>query len=248
MSTAKSRQACIWSIEALLGKSKRAYLWTFTTVDRACPRDVLNRWRSFERKCIREGLRMEGVRVVEPHPGGHGCHIHFVSRRFYDVNLVRTLSSSSGFGRIHVKPVPRHTALYVAKYVTKCRSRLFDDLPEYKGVRIWSCYGVKFASSAWVVRVRDVGSHSPFNRSFALVEGLTGSVWGDVCVADALARGIPYKGSFVRDGLERRRVVPASETRCIRRGRMGFMAKKPAKNADESRPKAKTREPSKHST
>lgn len=144
---------------------------------------------------------MEGVRVVEPHPGGHGVHIHFVSRRFYDVSLLRELAVASGFGRIHVKPVPLHSALYVAKYVTKCRSRLFDEAPEYRGVRIWASYGVKHDKSRpWVVRCRDVVLDSPVNRAFALLGGLTESAYGDLKVCDAICRGLPVSG-LVFDGL-----------------------------------------------
>lgn len=193
MATSKSKIACKWSIDGLIGSRKWVYLWTFTTPERCDVREVLARWGAFLRLCAKRGVRMVGVRVVEPHPGGHGSHIHFVSRSWYPVELLRDLSSRVGFGRIHAKAIPSSSAGYVTKYLTKTECFYEDEKAMFRGVRLWSCYGYKYAKKDFRCRVKDVEHDTLCGRLIRRFSRFSDcSRYGDLKIADALARGLPY--------------------------------------------------------
>jgi len=88
------------------------------------------------------------MNFFEPHPGGHGWHVHAVAVRRYDVRMIRQLATISGFGRIHVKVIPASQAWYVLKYVTKSS---FTRQGETKGRRLWGCSGFRGFPASKVV-------------------------------------------------------------------------------------------------
>lgn len=123
----KSKWACRFSIQHLV-RDSWAYLWTLTTPDEIDLKELSKRWR----KLIYNGFT-PCVRVFEPHTGGHGYHVHFVTAERIDVTVLRTKAENAGFGRIHVKRIPGVHASYIAKYLSKGRSA--------PGVRMWACVG-----------------------------------------------------------------------------------------------------------
>ena len=125
-------------------------MWTFTLPVKMAPKVAACMWRELSRELVRN-LKMWGIRVFEPHPGGHGLHVHAVVSGFYDVNAVRKIASAHGWGRINVVPV--HDPEYVAKYLSKSRRP-----PDWRGIRLWSAFGKKITE--WVPsKVKDIESH-----------------------------------------------------------------------------------------
>ena len=133
----KTRWAVRFSIIQLLAGGAWAYLWTFTTEDKIELPVLADRWNVFRRWLQRAGWQC--VRVFEPHPGGHGWHVHFVTSERLEVNVVRPKAEAAGFGRIHVKRVPGENADYIAKYVGK----RFAGGGRPQGARMWACVGFK---------------------------------------------------------------------------------------------------------
>lgn len=75
-----------------------------------------------------------GLRVFEMHKE-HGLHVHLLTNKRIDVNECRKLSKRSGWGRIHVKRIPKSDTPYLAKYLSKERPEAF------KGWRLWAGFG-----------------------------------------------------------------------------------------------------------
>lgn len=88
---------------------------------------VVEHWNYFLERFGRllGGMPLAGV--IEPHPEGHGYHIHFAVRGFVDVADIRKCWT---YGRIHVAAIkgrkisrrgvaPKIVAGYLAKYVSK---------------------------------------------------------------------------------------------------------------------------------
>ena len=153
----KSAQSCIWSIRSLLADCTVAYLWTFTFRECLPIPEACARWMVLQHELVRI-VGFIGVRVYELHPGGHGLHIHVVTSGRHNVKAVRHFSDASGFGRIHVKPIPAASADYIAKYLTKARRA-----PELKGRRLWACLGFKGS------KVADCELDSPLTREIAKI-------------------------------------------------------------------------------
>jgi hypothetical protein len=150
----KTRWAVRLSIKTLLGDGPWAYLWTFTTEEKIELPVLADRWNQFRRWFQRIGGQC--VRVFEPHPGGHGWHVHFVTAERWDVNEVRPKAEAARFGRIHVKRVPSGRAGYIAKYVGKN----FGDKDQRRGARMWACVGFAGTSAKHVrITTRRLWSH-----------------------------------------------------------------------------------------
>ena len=150
----KTKWAVRLSIGTLLADGPWAYLWTFTTEDKIELPVLADRWNQFRRWFQRTGGRC--VRVFEPHPGGHGWHVHFLTNGRWDVNEVRLKAEAAGFGRIHVKRVPRARADYIAKYVGKRLRNGGSPL----GARMWACVGFEGTSAKHVrITTRRLWAH-----------------------------------------------------------------------------------------
>jgi len=161
MSYFKSRMACEFTLHKLaqnLQGGSRVHLWTFTMPFVYSPRKTASAWSALRRELVRR-LGFWGVRVFELHPGGHGLHVHVVTSGWYDVNAVRILSDSMGWGRIHVKCMDGGVT-YVAKYLHKARRS-----GVLRGLRLWEMFGQAFAG---FVRTRciDVESDTLVGREY----------------------------------------------------------------------------------
>jgi len=124
------------------------FLWTFTTPQKVSLENLGSMWLSFINRPKMRKLPWRAVRFFEPHPGGHGWHVHAVAVSRYPVGTIRLLATISGFGRIHVKVIPASQAWYVLKYVTKSS---FSRSPETRGKRLWACNGFRGYAAAKVV-------------------------------------------------------------------------------------------------
>lgn len=156
-----SKFACERNCERLAERGRSVYLWTFTTADAPEPRECALRWKKAVSQLTR-AIDFFGVRVFEMHPSGHGMHVHLVTSRRFDVNLVRGITTRCGFGRINVKAIPSSAANYVAKYLGKQRACLAVQLP--RGVRAWAIVGRKFFGG--YTRVKDCDEDSPGKREY----------------------------------------------------------------------------------
>jgi len=160
-----------WALKFTLRRFESApcYLWTFTFADVLPYREAARRWSRFCRLVLVRGFGVQGVRVFELHPGGHGLHVHCITRvglRRAQVRAIWAAVSGFGLGRWDIARVAGESALYALKYVQKgSRS------PGLGGVRLWATFG-GFAGC----RARDVSRDTPESRFArkayaALVEG-----------------------------------------------------------------------------
>jgi len=104
------------------------YLWTITLPIVCSTDEFRDRWNRMQIYMRRKGW--SGIRVYELHPGGHGWHVHLVTRSRIDVNEFRIVAHQAGFGRVHVKRIPVSAGKYIGKYLQKS----FEDA--VKGVRL----------------------------------------------------------------------------------------------------------------
>lgn len=89
---------------------------------------------------------MQGLRVVEVHPGtihrpSHGLHFHCLLAPRMNVHVVQKVGKPWGFGRMHVQLADRDSAYYLAKYLTKKGelapgSRRWGTVGGFTGVKI----------------------------------------------------------------------------------------------------------------
>lgn len=151
----KRQLAVEWSVsglsEVLRGDSLR--LWTLTTPDVVDdPVELGRRWSAFNRamadeldRCGRKRVkaaarRWGGVRVSEPHPKGHGWHIHFVTASWLSVDQVRAVAQRCGFGRVHVAKARRGNAKALGAYLAKYLGKSLQ-AGKGTGARMWSVFG-----------------------------------------------------------------------------------------------------------
>jgi len=124
------------------------YLWTFTTPSKVSLERLSFLWTRFmQRKSMRQ-IPWQAMNFKEPHPGGHGWHVHCVAVTRYDVRTIRTLALTSGFGRLNVIKIPADRVWYVLKYVTKSS---LSRTPETKGKQLWGCNGFRGYPASKVV-------------------------------------------------------------------------------------------------
>src|SRR5439155_27132486 len=115
----KSKAAFLFASQTL-GK-QRLYLWTFTFRELLAVKKTRKLWNHLLTLLLREWPNLQGLRVFELHPGGHGLHVHLITNQFIDVNRARELATQAGWGRIHVRPMPSEHSGYLAKYLSKER-------------------------------------------------------------------------------------------------------------------------------
>ena len=142
----RTKGAVALNVHRLLGDRDSGFLWTLTTPEKVELVELSRRWNLFRRWFEARGYRC--VRVFEPHPKGHGWHVHFVTERWLDVRVIRLKAEGDGFGRINVRSIAKRCARYLAKYLGKNFRG-----PRPRGARMWACVGFK-GSSAKNVRVR----------------------------------------------------------------------------------------------
>ncbi len=122
------RETRVWSVLKTFGKS---VFLTLTTPDVVGLPEIRQRWRKFRHDYFRsfpKNKRPRYVMCYEPHPHGHGWHVHVVIERgFLPIGVIRQYSDSAGFGRIHIERVfsdNERMCEYLGKYVCKIEKRV----------------------------------------------------------------------------------------------------------------------------
>jgi len=118
------------------------YFWTLTAkefVPDSWFGNMHSAFMKYMRDAAREGTIHEwwgGVRVFEPHPGGHGLHSHLVLRNRMPWSVVKACAEKAGLGRLNVHPDKVELPLirYLCKYLMKSGSNM-------SGVRRWATVG-----------------------------------------------------------------------------------------------------------
>jgi hypothetical protein len=129
----KSEAAFLLSCDRLATQG-RLYLWTFTFAEVLDLVDTRKKWNHLLTLIRRRWPEACGLRVFELHKE-HGLHVHLVTNKRIDVNQCRELSKRSGWGRIHVKRIPKDKAEYLAKYLSKERPK------SLRRWRLWAGFG-----------------------------------------------------------------------------------------------------------
>lgn len=147
----------IWASALLMEQRDRLRFFTLTVPEHDLPlRIVADRWRSFAntrwwRRLCRKG---DYLIVYEPHPSGHGWHIHALTNFFIPWQELQLMASAVHFGHTDIEAVDSECALYVAKYITK--SQLKKRLDN-------ACKGVRIVNvSRGLVRLKDIEVHSDY--------------------------------------------------------------------------------------
>ena len=150
----KTKAAFLFASQTL-GK-QRLYFWTFTFKELLAVRETRKRWNHLLTLVLREWPRLQGLRVFELHPEGHGLHVHVVTNQFIDVNRARQLAIHAGWGRIHVRRMASEHSGYLAKYLSKERPECF------RHWRLWAGFG-----SGWEwTKVKEVIRETLFSRVY----------------------------------------------------------------------------------
>lgn len=84
-------------------------------------RTVADMWRSFANTRFWRSLtsKHDYIMVYEPHPNGHGWHIHFLCNFYIPIRQLVIESSRFGFGVCWMECVPSSYVHYVSKYIGK---------------------------------------------------------------------------------------------------------------------------------
>jgi len=170
----RSEMALKMNVEAFGRVSRALFLWTLTTPGTESAASVENIWDAFWQvlrgKEGRRGKTLVVIRVLEPHPKGHGWHVHFLTDRWLKVQLIRDIAESVGFGRIHVAPIRKDSAGYVAKYVSKSLGQ------SHGARRIWSVVG-GVSTKEWRVLVKDIAVSSHARTLVGMMRREWGGYW-----------------------------------------------------------------------
>jgi len=118
-------------------------------------RETRKRWNYLLTLLLRTWPELQGRRVFELHQE-HGLHVHLVTNQFIDVNRARELAMKARWGRIHVTPMPREHAGYLAKYLSKERPECL-----YRW-RLWAGFGKDWE---WT-KVKDVIREAFFSKIY----------------------------------------------------------------------------------
>lgn len=150
----RSFHAAEFSAESIAKHTDKClYMWTFTFKWYMGPEEVGHAWKLIRQAAARIGLT-EGFRVYEWHPGGHGLHIHVLTRcRVSSREMWEVVGHK--WGRVDVTRVHEDRAKYVVKYLLKGSRRA-------PGLRMWATFGKSAAE--WRGRGRDVVLDSPFGE------------------------------------------------------------------------------------
>lgn len=198
----KSKIACEFSIERI----ERPCLWTFTLPVRIEPRAATALWAGLARDLARH-VGMYGVRVFEPHPKGHGLHVHAVVSGWFPVDLVRYYAERHGWGRIHVCKIEKGVGVYIAKYLNKSKRN-----EEWKGIRLWGAFGQKNARDWKPSKVKNIECKS---QTVELYRKLAAHVKPS---SRAARHRLWKKAILVHYGILNYELVPASPARHLRMG------------------------------
>lgn len=116
--------------------------------------DLARRFRKFSNTRWWRGLMKHHsyVAVYEPHPGGHGWHIHILTNVFIPWQRLQLMANAHLFGCSNIEAAETTCAFYIAKYVTK--AQVLKRAREARHVRIVNV-------SRDLLPLRDIEVHSP---------------------------------------------------------------------------------------
>lgn len=137
----KSKTAFVLTARRLFDEpGERVYFWTFTFRQvhsdwdaSACFREFLNHLRK-----VLDG-DWGGVKVAELHRE-HGVHFHCLINRRLAIDIVRRVAECHEFGRIEVQKADKKASNYLAKYLTKSRSKKMF-AKSGRSLRKWESFG-----------------------------------------------------------------------------------------------------------
>lgn len=144
-------------------RGDRLRFLTLTVPESDLPlRVVAARFRSFANsRWWRNLMRHRSyICVYEPHPSGHGWHIHILTNQFIPWRELDVVSRSYLFGHTDIEAADSNCAFYVAKYITK--SQVLRKAQDSSHVRIINV-------SRDLLPLYDIACHSPsidFLRSY----------------------------------------------------------------------------------
>lgn len=135
----KSRAAFIMSASRMWDLwPNRIYFWTFTFKECLPDAWAMRAWEEFKTRLHwRYGCGgIQGVRVVEVHPGerSHGLHFHALVNRRVCIHWANRVAAQCGFGWLDVRKARKGDAVYLSKYLSERWM-----LP--KGCRAWGTIG-----------------------------------------------------------------------------------------------------------
>ena len=86
-------------------------------------REVSDRFRRFSNsRWWRKLMKYHSyICVYEPHPGGHGWHIHILTNTFIPWRELDLMARAHFFGHTDIEAANTQCAFYVAKYITKAQ-------------------------------------------------------------------------------------------------------------------------------
>lgn len=146
-------------------------------------RDVGRAYQLFQRDLVRmyDG-NVGGIRVFEPHPGGHGLHVHVLLNRRVNVHQVKRLTRKHGLGRDDVQDkVGRDAAQYLCKYLWKGGPTVSP------GVRRWASFG-----AVRKVRVKNVHVDSSEAEHMRILTAGKKMTYNQYIAAYAHVRSVGY--------------------------------------------------------
>lgn len=145
----------IWACATIMEQKDRLRFFTLTVPESDLPlRVVADRWRDFVGTRWWRRLKRKGdyIVVYEPHPSGHGWHIHVITNFFIPWQELSLMARVVHFGHTDIEAVDSGCALYCAKYLSK--AKVLKRLLGAKNVRIVNV-------SRGLVRLKDIEVHSP---------------------------------------------------------------------------------------
>jgi len=154
----KSQAAFVMSARKFFATRRVVYFWTFTFKKVWPDWYYMTAWNKFQTDLKNHFAGfVQGLRVIEIHPGGHGLHFHAIIDRRLSVHTMRRFGRRVGMGRMQVEVATPGAAEYLAKYLAK-RNMLS------KGMRKWGTIG-GFKG----VKTKDVVVDSIFHRNQKLL-------------------------------------------------------------------------------
>lgn len=145
----------IWFSALLMERRDRLRFFTLTVPEHHLPlRVVADRWRAFAntRWWRRQKKQGDYIIVYEPHPSGHGWHIHVLTNFYIPWQELQLMANAVHFGHTDIEAVDNGCALYVCKYVTK--ADVLRKAQDSRHVRIVNV-------SRRLLAVRDIDVSSP---------------------------------------------------------------------------------------
>ena len=145
----------LWACATLMEQCDRLRFFTLTIPENDLPLDQVScRWRDFANTRWWRRYKKKGdyVVVYEPHPSGHGWHIHVLTNFFIPWQELALMARVCHFGHTDIEQVDSGCALYCAKYLSK--SKYLKRMAGCPNLRIVN-------TSRGLVRLKDVTITSP---------------------------------------------------------------------------------------